>query len=482
MANRGTSSDSDAQASPNPEQEPVNTFVRGGGETTNVDRPSSLAFHQFCSIFPTEKFYRDERADGNVFIMPQGVRPFIRYWPLTMLVMTGLYLLIPVFEPGIDPVWTFFPQVTSDHIPWIVGTLITWGILLEAISRVGIIDGYGKLFKPAIVYGLFGILLAGVGFSVFLVWQSDSPANIPANIVFGSGFLFAAYISGFIAYDLLIRTENMLENFGEKNIVPDKKNYNSVFLKEFKSDLQESFLGVPLAYIFGIVFTLQLVGFWYLQNGPHQLNSTIALICNAFFDAILMTAVFQFLIFIRELNLLFEDEYENDNNSVELKFQPFHPDGRGGFRDVGRAAMQVNVLVIIAGLYYVYRLFVQGSRALPEGGFPALEGTTAVVWLVDFVGPIVLYGVVSMIWLYYTFWTAHLKMARDKEKMILQQQSSKRKENNLEITEPIGTINDREGYEELLTSPEWPLDSRQIQTVVLSNIIPVFLTLTSLPI
>lgn len=414
--------------------------------------------------------------------MPPSVRPFLQYWPLTMIIITGLYLMIPLVEPGINPVWAYLPQVTADHLLWIVGALLVWGILLGIISEAGIIDGYGELLKPAIVYGLFGILLAGVGFSLFLVWQSDSPVEIPANVAFGSGFLFAAYISGFIAYDLLIRTENMLENFGEKNIVPDEQKYNEVFLANFKSKLELRFLGVPLAYIFGAVFTLQLVAFWHFQNGPHQLGSTIALVCNAFFDAILMTAIFQFLIFIRELNLLLEDRYEKDEKTVQLEFQPFHPDGRGGFRDVGRAAMQVNVLVIIAGLYYVYRLFVQGLRALPEGGFQALEGIGAVVWLVDFAGPVVLYGIVSVVWLYYTLWTTHLKMARDKEKMILERQSSKREEKNGGSSEPIGGLNDREGYEELLTSPVWPLDSRQLQTVVLSNIIPVFLTLSSLPI
>ncbi|AZH25795.1 hypothetical protein [Haloplanus aerogenes] len=467
---------------PDPEQRPFNAFVRGNDLATRAERPfSSLSFHQFCAVSPRETFYTQERQGGSVRIMPAIVRPALRYWPLTIFVMTVLYLLAPLVEPGLEPVWAFFPPLTVDNLVWVAGVIVVWTTLFAIISQVGIVTRYSQLAKPAFVYGLLGILLAGTVFSVFLVWNSDTPATLPRNVVFGSGFLFAAYVSGMIAYDLLIRTENMLENFGKKNIVENERQYEDVFLSDFTKKLEASVFDVPLALVFGVTFTSQLVGFWLLQNGPHQLDSSIALACNAFFDAILMTAIFQFLIFIRQLNLLLDDKYERDGEAVVLQFQPFHPDGRGGFRDIGRAAMQVNVLVIVAGLYYVYRLYVQGLRALPAGGFDALQNMQAVIWLIDFGGPIVLYAVVSAVWLYYTFWTTHLKMARDKERMILRRQASYRSDTDDE-TEPIGSVNDRAGYEELLTSPVWPLDSRQLQTVVLSNIIPLFLTLSSIPI
>ncbi|WP_435066904.1 hypothetical protein [Haloplanus sp. C73] len=463
-----------------PEQRPFNAFVRGNDLATRAERPfSSLSFHQFCALSPREAFYAQERADSSVRIMPDIVRPVLRHWPLTMFGMTLLYLLAPLVEPGLEPVWAFFPPMTADNLVWVAGAVVVWATLFVTIGRVGIVTRYTQLAKPAFVYGLFGVLLAGTLFSVFLVWHSDSPATLPRNVVFGSGFLFAAYVSGMIAYDLLIRTENLLENLGEKNVVPDGTRYETAFLDEIREKFSASAFGVPLALVFGITFTSQLVTFWLLQNGPHQLNSMVALACNAFFDAILMTAIFQFLIFIRQLNLLLDDKYERDGEAVRLRFQPFHPDGRGGFRDIGRAAMQVNALVIIAGLYYVYRLYVQGLRALPVGGFDALQDAQAILWLVDFGGPIVIYAAVSAVWLYYTFWTTHLKMARDKERMILTRQASNRSD---DASEPIGGVNDRAGYEELLSSPVWPLDSRQLQTVVISNIIPLFLTLSSLPI
>ncbi|WP_227134619.1 hypothetical protein [Halorubellus salinus] len=479
MADEESAGESDTSPT---EEEPINTYVRGDSNTAKVDRPSSLAFHQFCSLSPLESFYNHERSEGDLRIISPPVRTILQHWPLTMVVMTALYLAIPLVEPQVNPVWAYLPQFTLEVVPWLVGLLVVWGILLATATRAEIIDGYGDLLKPVVIYSLFGFLLSGVGFSLFLVWQSESPAEIPANVVFGSGFLFAAYISGLIAYDLLIRFENMIENFGAKNIVGDEDKYNDVFLGTIGKKINRTFLRIPLSYIFGAAFTVQLMVFWHFQSGPHQLNSTIALICNVFFDTIVMIGVFQFLIFIRELNMLFEDRYESKGNTIKLEYQPFHPDGHGGFRDFGRAAMQVNVLVIVAGLYYVYRLFVQGVRALPAGGFSALNESNAVLWLVDFMGPIVLYVVVSAAWLYYTFWTVHLKMARDKEELILRRQSEKRHEKPVQHTLPIGALEDREGYEELLSSPVWPLDSRQIQTVVLTNIITVFLTLSSLPI
>lgn len=473
-----------------PEQRPFNAFVRGNDLSTRAERPfSSLSFHQFCAVSPRETFYAQERRNGTVCIVPGAIRTVLRYWPLTIFVMTVLYLLAPLVEPGLEPVWAFFPSMTLGNLVWVAGAAVVWTTLFVTIGRVGIVTRYTQLAKPAFVYGLFGVLLAGTLFSVFLVWQSDSPATLPRNVVFGSGFLFAAYVAGMIAYDLLIRTENLLDNLGEKNVVPDQERYETTFLDEIAEKFSASVFGtetssvsvfdVPLALVFGITFTSQLVTFWLLQNGPHQLDSMVALACNAFFDAILMTGIFQFLIFIRQLNLLLDDKYERDGEAVRLQFQPFHPDGRGGFRDIGRAAMQVNVLVIIAGLYYVYRLYVQGLRALPMGGFDALQDAQAILWLIDFGGPIVIYAAVSAVWLYYTFWTTHLKMARDKERMILHRQASYRGEDD---SEPIGGVNDRTGYEELLSSPVWPLDSRQLQTVMVSNIVPLFLTLSSLPI
>lgn len=99
-----------------------------------------------------------------------------------------------------------------------------------------------------------------------------------------------------------------------------------------------------------------------------------------------------------------------------LTCEPYHPDGHGGYRDVGKFATRVNILLILAGFYVIYRLYVQGSRVAPAemapGMAPAVGGA---IWLASFVVPMVAYAIAAVAWLYYSFWHIHLRMLRERE-------------------------------------------------------------------
>lgn len=455
---------------PQEESDVTTTFVRGPGPDKSRRLSPVGQFHDLCALFPSESFYREEASEGRIRIMPSTIRPVLRYWPVTMLLMIGSFLLIPVVNTRVDPAWAYMPRLNRAAVLSLIAAVVIWCSLVALLWRVGIFSTVKRLFKITLVYGVGIGLAVAVVLSAGLVWLRD-PSKLRPNVVFASGFLFTAYVGGFLAYDLLIRAENMLEHLGKMEIVTDRYRYEYLFRTEISRQLNDRLLGVPVAYVFGGLFSLQLGLFWLGQDGPQQLGSSVALVWNVFFDAVLMTAIFQFVLLIKYINKVMDDRYVRSGMSVRLAIKPLHPDGQGGFRDIGRAATRVNLLVILAGSYYTYRLLVQGVRVLPTGGIGGLDTVAGVVWLIDFVAPIVLYAVVSLAWLYYSFWTIHRKMARDRERL-LRERHTIETDSSIE-DEDIGT------YEQIAAAPVWPLDNRRLTTLVVTNAIPVVVTILS---
>lgn len=97
-------------------------------------------------------------------------------------------------------------------------------------------------------------------------------------------------------------------------------------------------------------------------------------------------------------------------------YRPFHPDDRGGFRDLGRFATRVDVILVVAGGYVAYRFYAEGLLNLPSGGIePSLLGIT---WVVLYVGPIAAYVFLVLFWLYHSFWRLHKKMEGGRQQRI----------------------------------------------------------------
>ena len=189
---------------------------------------------------------------------------------------------------------------------------------------------------------------------------------------------------------------------------------------------------------------------------------------------------------------------------IEPDYLPYHADGRGGYRDIGKLAMRINFIVIIAGVYYVHRAYVAGLRTSPSAPDPAFAplyadtlgiagaaNLEAIFWSINYLGPVLLYILVVGFWFYYTFWEIHKRMRKLKRDTILRVQhhnrlNGKYPESPYVRTDapssrerPLGDLFDRT---DLYDAPEWPVDSRRLGWILTGNVLPILLSvLTLLP-
>jgi len=265
-------------------------------------------------------------------------------------------------------------------------------------------------------------------------------------------------------------------------------------------DHSRAWLPVPTAYLFAVLFVTQFAALWVVGVGPQNLDFPVTLVANVVLDLFIVVVAFQFLVLVDALYNLVEGEYDvvDDRNDADAKdsedagaedgtepdavraltYRPFHPDGRGGFRDIGKFATRVNLLLIMAGLYTGYRLYVQGMRVTPAetvSGLPLEAGAT--VWFVSYVVPILAYGVAAGAWLYYSFWHLHLRMAREREQQYTERQRALRTGRG----ERVGDLEDATDWlEKRNAAPTWPINNRQLASMVSGSVVPLLLSLPNL--
>lgn len=479
--------------------DPVSVFTRGsievretegGNEVVVTDAIiplNDLHFHQYCAGFGREKWYAAESQSRPLKLITGPVRAVGRRWPAVVMIATALLFVIAEFYSigGLSDLlmlelWTLVPYLAVGAIVWL--------LLLYLLDRGGVVE-WRRLIKPALIYGLMGWLFLGAVFAAYLVYISDDPTTIDRNVVFVSGYLLAMLIGGMIAYDTVLRAENLLWFLDTTNIIHDRNAY-SEFKRALRDQLSTTTFGVPISYLFAGLIMSQFFVFWYFTTGPQELDYTPGIVVNVVFNTVLAIGLFQFLVVISRFYSTVSGDYQTESGGVQLRYKPFHPDGRGGFRDLGRAAMRVNALLIIAGAAFSYRMFVQGSRAF-DADIVAMSVTPElIIWTFDYIVPVVLYAVVAFIWLYFVFWQLHIRMARSKEQLILSKQYAQRNETSptnlqhsplVEEASPIGGPEDEPAWRELRDAPEWPIDRRQLTTLVSANTAPVVVTAVSLP-
>jgi amino acid permease len=113
-------------------------------------------------------------------------------------------------------------------------------------------------------------------------------------------------------------------------------------------------------------------------------------------------------------------------------------------------------------------------------------------WLVNFLGAILLYAAIVIVWFYYTFWEMHKQMVKQKKVKILRYQLEFRQSDNegddgdddaqTTVEKPIGELDDKEYWQELYDAPVWPINTQKMSAVVTGNLLPIALSLpTVLP-
>jgi hypothetical protein len=160
--------------------------------------------------------------------------------------------------------------------------------------------------------------------------------------------------------------------------------------------------------------------------------------------------------------LMNEDISGSDHPNI-LRYEVYHPDGQGGYRDLGKFVTRVNLLFIVAGIYAVYRLYVHGLRSAPVDITAATDPAIAtVLWALNFGGPILIYPFFIGVWLYYSVWQIHLRMIRERERTYA------------ETTDRFDTDTD---WHLRTEGSVWPFNSNQLHSLLYGHLRPVVLTL-----
>lgn len=477
------------------DRDPVNVFTRGylvrkkkgSGEvivdTANSSQLNDLHFHDYCAGFGKDTWYKQENDRRSINIVHGPIRTLLRRSPIIAGMVILLVFGIAEFRdpPGLSELFAV-PMPEAIYL-LTIGSIVWFSLFLILI--------YADLFhwkaalKAGYIYGLLIFLSLCTFYSIYLVIIAENPSELQ-NVVFVSGFLLVMYIGLLLGYDTMIRTESLFWNLDLTNLISNEEGYTEI-KKNIKYDLTRRvvFDTIPLRYLFSLVFLIQFAILWLLTDGPQALSYDVGLIVNLLFDFLLIVGIFQFLVITSYVNKLIRGGILTEHGLVTLKYQPFHPDGHGGFRDVGQAAMRMNAMIILAGLYYSYRLIVQGRRSYEPGLFQEQITLEMLLWFSNFVLPVILYALFALGWIYFIYWRIHVLMSQKKDELLFEKQFQNRKsraEKNDTLKEPIGGVDDKQGWQDLQNAPEWPIDRRQLTTVLIANVIPITISIIGFPV
>ncbi len=459
-------------------------------------------------IFPFEKGIDHQCGDEIRFLPCRGeanyeskslsifgglIRTALQFTPFIIATVMLMLLIFAELSPRVEGISAFFVSLSSTVIIAVAGSLLMWGLLLWLIAGAGLISAQ-EILEAITVYGLIGILGLGTAGSIYLVLTASDPRSLSPNIIYTSGYLLLTLLGGMFIYDGMLRTEHLFNNLEKKLIVEDKISYQK-YKKQIADNLRDTTYipvigNLPTYLLFALVLVSQFAGIWLITEGPQHLNLTITLVVNVIFNIVMAVIYFQMFVLISCFHDLItgnvrlntdhkssESDTSDDKTYDLISYHPFHPDGYGGFRDFGRFATRVNGLLLLGGLYVIYRLYIQGARAFPESGIGlTTQPTTEILlWAVSYVGPVVVLIVLAFAWLYFSFWNIHVKMSTEMEEHYTSLLQKKQKENS---EKSIGSIEDGKMFKDTRKeAPVWPIDTKMLISSLSSGVLPLVLAL-----
>lgn len=474
---------------------------------TEVETLPEKQFFELCPVpfLPGDSLFEDDVDEIDITFAPLPVRMVLRHIPTIVLFATLAVIVEAELRPDVVGLSTV---VQGMHAGPLLFFALVWGGITAVFIKSGIVPR-DTFLKAVIIASLGGVLALGTIYEAYYTFSASVPDGGSPHVSYMASTLLVSLVAGMFAYDLLLKGENMFSKLGKTNIF-DEELYDE-FKTDLAADLEEGVAGVRYGYIFAGLFLLNFVSIWSV-NGPVGLGLVSGLLFTLLIDFVLLVGVFQFLIGITGLRRIMRGQFTVDGVTLEPTYLPYHPDGHAGFGDIGRCAMQINVIMIIVGVFYVWRAYFAGLRNFPTLEDPAftpfyadLLGITSVVgsgayeWLIwgaNFLLPIVAYLLVVSFWFYYTFWEIHKRMVKGKKDTILARQSDNRDAgrvaNPVRIGEtvddgpradeelPVGEYNDRDPWQSLYEAPEWPINTRKLAWIVSGNAFPVLFSIPTI--
>lgn len=467
------------------------------GPVTVWRRPQAdeVPLHRYCDLVPVTSAAAGDPLDPDCGIRyVRGVtRVVLRYTPTIIAVA----LLLVVATGNAAETYALGPIGSFDRagvvVPFLIGGILWVTGLLWLLSRADVLSRGGGALRTFFVYGLIAVLVTGVVLALFSVTSGRfvpaTATGLPPGVTFASGFLLMLLLGGLLVYDGMLRTENMFAHLDDKEpsiiepppVRTDETTTYGDFLADFRASLDRPiFVRGPVTVrtvsvfaawfvvpflVTGVILVHGSAGDALAYYATNPVQFLIALI-PAVLDFFLVVVFFQFLVLIKYFNRLLRDHTPDAAAPTDfrLRYNPTHPDGYAGYRDMGAFATRVNTLLLVGGSYAVYRIYVDGLPRLPAGADPITLRT--INWTFQYFGPLVVYIIAVVVWVYFSFWQIHKAMRRGREA-------------ELRAAAVDGDAADPDEYRLHQSGPVWPINTRVFLSMLSADLIPVFLGLFS---
>lgn len=465
------------------------------------------------SLLPEEAPWRSEetatdttqetKPADEVRFLRGPVRWAIDNGPGIVLATTiGLVTVAEVTSPGVEGIGTLVPglgaMVPGSTVsgPVLLAVVACWAVLLVGILLDSGVVSLRRLLRTGAVVTVTCGLVLGTVVSVFLVTTSDDPRALAPNVVYASGYLLMLLLLSWYIRESMEYTETLLTNLRTKVYHPatgsttpqpeeapdaarDADHPYAGFVRALNEDLRTRLAGrVRSAHAFGVVLVAPFAVVWWLGTGPQNLGAPssspaafLTYSVNLVVDFVIAVVAFQFLVLVRYLHDLTTGSYSvGDDGYLVLEYDLQHPDECAGLSGLGTFAMKVNLLMIGAMVYLLYRVHTQGLRVLPPGTVLGQGTVVPFNWLLSYVGPIFIFTVIASVWLYYSMWGLHKKMAEDRRR-ILETWPDRAADETVHIS-----LDDPD-WRDARDAPVWPIDNRRLLPLVFANLAPAVVVL-----
>lgn len=428
-------------------------------------------FYRACAVFPLDTLSEPAEDDGS-----ETESPSIEFTTgLTRLMLRNLPMLllsvIAVYVPGYvlhaaasGRISLPSVQLGLETVALAIGAVLLAGAWLYLLYRIVATSlGDSPVYRSVVFFVTAAPLAGGTAYALYIAYTGGKPA-----LTVQAGYFLFVLVAGHLAYDgLALRTENLFSTLASDGIVEEDA------YSDFRADLESSLgdtltigsVSIPrsMAFALAVTFIPLVLPIIVL---PWSVWMKLAFIPYSVISVLVVALAYDAFLLIYKFMQLLERDL--------LVYRPFHPDEHGGFRDLGRFATRVNLILVVTGCYVAYRFYTEGIYYYGAEGFASQMGL--ITWAISYVLPVVAYLLFVAFWLYHSFWRLHRKMEEGRKKRMEELQQLERTETQRESRAFTDHNVDAAPWESLQSAPNWPIKRQSMFGILVLDAVPVLVT------